>query len=89
MKYIILFLCIYFINSATIPSGVYENIVKKEIDYTLLDDDAKMIGFSWANFKIPEGEKIKKVIVFISTTKSFLGEWYGAFGTSTTEAPDY
>ena len=88
MKYIITLLLAYFINSTTI-SGVYENLVNKEVDYSLLDDDNKMIGFPWEDFKIKNGEKIKKVMVFISTTKNFLGEWHGAFGTSTKVEPDY
>ena len=28
-------------------------------------------------------------MVFISTTKNFLGKWTGAFGTSTTVSPEY
>ena len=48
-----------------------------------------MLGFAWKDFKIKSGEKIQKVMVFISTTKNFLGKWTGAFGTSTTVAPKY
>jgi hypothetical protein len=48
-----------------------------------------MIGFPWKDFKIPSKEKIEKVMVFLSTTKNFLGKWTGAFGTSTTVSPTY
>ena len=48
-----------------------------------------MLGFPWKDFGIPSGEKVQKVMVFISTTKNYLGKWTGAFGTSTTVAPAY
>ena len=88
MKYIIAILCFFLVTSAKVD-GVYENLVDEEIDYSLLPDDDKMLGFAWKDFKIKSGEKIQKVMVFISTTKNFLGKWTGAFGTSTTVAPKY
>ena len=88
MKYIIALLCIYFVTSA-LPDGVYELKVDEEVDYSLLPDDDKMIGFLWKDFKIPSSEKVKKVKVYISTTKNFLGKWTGAFGSSTTVEPSY
>ena len=88
MKYIIAILCFFLVTSANVD-GVYENLVDEEIDYSLLPDDDKMLGFAWKDFKIKSGEKIQKVMVFISTTKNFLGKWTGAFGTSTTVAPKY
>ena len=88
MKYIIALLCIFFVASAAVD-GCYENLIDEEIDYSLLPDDDKMLGWPWKDFKINSGEKIKKVMVFISTTKNFLGKWTGAFGTSTTVAPKY
>ena len=88
MKYIIALLCIFFVTSA-LPDGVYELEVDEEVDYSLLPDDDKMIGFLWKDFKIPSSEKVKKVKVYISTTKNFLGKWTGAFGSSTTVAPSY
>ena len=88
MRYIIALLCFFLVTSAAVD-GVYENLVDEEVDYSLLDDDDKMIGFPWKDFKIGSGEKIQKVMVFISTTKNFLGKWSGAFGTSTTVAPSY
>ena len=87
MKYILLLLCLIFASAAV--DGVYENKVDEEVDYSLLSDDDKMIGFLWKDFGIPSGEKVVKVMVFISTTKNFLGKWTGAFGTSTTVSPAY
>ena len=88
MKYIIALLCLYFVTSA-LPDGVYELEVDEEVDYSLLPDDDKMIGFLWKDFDIPTSEKVQKVMVFISTTKNFLGKWTGAFGSSTTVEPSY
>ena len=88
MKYIIALLCLYFVTSA-LPDGVYELEVDEEVDYSLLPDDDKMIGFLWKDFEIPSSEKVQKVMVFISTTKNFIGKWTGAFGSSTTVAPSY
>jgi hypothetical protein len=87
MKYIYLLICLILANAAV--DGVYENLVDEEIDYSLLPDDDKMLGFLWKDFGIPSGEKVQKVMVFISTTKNYLGKWTGAFGTSTTVAPAY
>jgi hypothetical protein len=70
-------------------TGAYENLLDEEIDYSLLPDDDKMLGFPWKDFGIKSGEKIVKVSVFISTTKNYLGKWSGAFGTSTTVPPKY
>jgi hypothetical protein len=86
MKYILVLLCIAL---ALAVDGAYENKVDQEVDYSLLPDDDKMIGFPWKDFKIPSGEKIERVTVFLSTTKNFLGKWTGAFGTSTTVSPTY
>ena len=87
MKYIYLLICLILANAAI--DGVYENKVDLEIDYSLLPDDDKMLGFPWKDFDITTGEKIQKVMVFISTTKNYLGKWTGAFGTSTTVAPKF
>lgn len=86
MKYIAL-LCLFLVAFA--EDGVYENLVDEEIDYSLLPEDDKMLGFPWKDFEIESGEKIVRVEVHISTTKNFLGKWTGAFGTSTTVAPKY
>ena len=92
MKYIITLLCIFFVTSKIpeeIPEGVYEKIINKKVDYSLLPDDDKLLGFPWSNFAVPLSEQIKKVMVFISTTKNSIGKWTGAFGTSTIVAPSY
>ena len=89
MKYLIVLLCLIFISAADDVAGVYVNEVDEEIDYSLLPDDDKMIGWPWKDFDIPTKEKITKVNIYISTTKNFLGKWTGAFGSSTTEKPSY
>lgn len=87
MKFILALAFLVVTNAAV--TGAYEQILKQEIDYSLLPDDDKMLGFLWKDFAIPYSEKIQKVMVFISTTKNFLGKWTGAFGSSTTVAPTY
>ena len=88
MKYTFALLFTLFVVCAA-EAGVYELAIDEEIDYSLLPEDDKMLGWPWKDFKIKSGEKIQKVMVFISTTKNFLGKWTGAFGTSTTVAPKY
>ena len=88
MKILITLLCVMFVSIAAVD-GVYENKVAQEVDYSLLPDDDKMLGFLWKDFAIKYTEKIVKVKVFISTTKNYLGKWTGAFGSSTTVAPTY
>ena len=88
MKYIIILLCIFFVTSE-LPDGVYELIVNEKVDFSALSEDEQMFGFIWKDFKIPLGEKVKKIMTFISTTKNSLGKWTGAFGSSTTVAPTY
>ena len=87
MKYILALAFIALASAAV--TGVYENKLGQEVDYSLLPEDDKMIGFLWKDFKIPYGEKVTKAMVFISTTKNFLGKWTGAWGTSTTVSPTY
>ena len=88
MKILITLLCVRFVSIAAVD-GVYENKVAQEVDYSLLPDDDKMLGFLWKDFAIKYTEKIVKVKVYISTTKNYLGKWTGAFGSSTTVAPTY
>ena len=88
MKILITLLCVMFVSIAAVD-GVYENKVAQEVDYSLLPDDDKMLGFLWKDFAIKYTEKIVKVKVYISTTKNYLGKWTGAFGSSTTVAPTY
>lgn len=68
--------------------GVYEVKLNQDVDYTALPKDDKMIGWDWADFDIPYGEKATKVEINISA-KDKIGKWEGAFGSSTTVAPDY
>ena len=79
-------------NTTTPPtsgSGVYTLNLAQAIDYSLLPATDKMIGWEWSEFGIPSTEKVTKVEVNISTTKSTIGKWQGAFGSSTTVSPDY
>ncbi len=76
MKYILALAFIALASAAV--TGVYENKLGQEVDYSLLPEDDKMIGFLWKDFKIPYSEKVTKAMVFISTTKNFLGKWTGA-----------
>ena len=39
--------------TSALPDGVYELEVDEEVDYSLLPDDEKMIGFLWKDFGIP------------------------------------
>ena len=39
--------------------------------------------------EIPAGEKVTKVEINLSTSKKQIGKWQGAFGSSTSVAPDY
>lgn len=86
MKYIILALLATYALSAT--AGMYELKVGEDYDYSLMDEDDRMIGFTWADFKITKGEKIEKAEIYISTTKNSLGKWQGAWGSSTTVSKD-
>ncbi len=70
-------------------AGLYSVSPNKTIVYSQLPSDDKMIGFSWADFGINTSETIEKVEIEISTSSSSIGKWQGAFGTSTSSAPDY
>ena len=48
----------------------------------------EMIGWEWADIGVGAKDKVSKVEIDISTNKSSLGKWQGAFGTSTTVAAD-
>ena len=89
MKYIIIILCLFFVTPIVFDPGVYEMIINKNVDHSLLPEDNKLFEYLWKDFNIPYDEKVQKVMVFISTTKSSLGKWTGAFGTSTNVAIAY
>ena len=82
MKSIILALLTTYALSAS--AGKYELKLDQDIDFSLIEEDEKMLGFPWADFEIPKGELIQRVSVYISTTKNYIGKWQGAWGTSTT-----
>ena len=75
-------------SAPTSSAGGYELKLNQKVDYSALPEDDKMIGWDWADFKIPSSEKITKVDINISSSKT-IGKWEGAFGTSTTKSPDY
>ena len=78
-------------TQSTPPSnkdGEYTVNVKKEVDYSKLPADDKMIGFAWKDFGIKSGEYATKIEFNLSSSKT-LGTWVGAFGSSTTQSPDY
>jgi len=87
IRYLIGILCVLYINA--VVAGVYENFVKKIVNYDELDENDKMIAFLWKDFNINSSEKIQKVIIFISTEKNSLGKWTGVWGSSTSVAPNY
>ena len=69
-------------------SGMYTISPKKQVVYDQNADD-KMVGFEWSQFNIPATEKVKKVEITISSNNGNIGKWQGAFGSSTSVAPDY
>ena len=70
-------------------SGAYEIKPNKSVVYDKNAED-KMVGFEWSQFNIPATEKVKKVEITISSKDgSKIGKWQGAFGTSTSVAPEY
>ncbi len=75
-------------SSSPSESGVYELKLNQDIVYKNLPEDDKMIGWEWSEFGIPAGETPKKVEINISASGN-IGKWEGAFGSSTSKAPDY
>ena len=70
-------------------TGMYTISPNETIVYSQLPAEDKMIGWAWSEFGIGAGETIEKVEIEISTNSSTIGIWEGAFGSSTTESPDY
>ena len=54
----------------------------REITYSQLGDNDRMITFYWENFGIKSDEVINQVVFEISTKKIKIGNWQGEFGTS-------
>lgn len=74
--------------SSTGGNGKYELEVNESYNYNNMGEDERMIPFLWSDFGIGAGEKVTKVEVNISSSKS-IGKWQGAFGTSTKVDPTY
>ena len=72
------------------PSGgKYTKDVNQSVVYDELPAGDKMLGWKWSDLGVPAGEKVTKVEINISTSKKQIGKWQGAFGSSTSVAPDY
>ena len=69
--------------------GKYTKDVNQPVVYDELPAGDKMLGWKWADLGVPAGEKVTKVEINISTSKKQIGKWQGAFGSSTSVAPDY
>ena len=69
--------------------GKYTKDINKAIVYEDLPASDKMLGWKWSDLGVPAGEKVTKVEINLSTSKKQIGKWQGAFGSSTSVAPDY
>ena len=69
--------------------GKYTKDINKAIVYEDLPAGDKMLGWKWSDLGVPAGEKVTKVEINLSTSKKQIGKWQGAFGSSTSVAPDY
>ncbi len=75
-----------------LPDGAGKYTLELGEKYNYASMTEKMIGWEWASFGIPEGERPYKVEVNISknaNSQTCVGTWQGAFGSSTSVAPDY
>ena len=70
-------------------SGKYTKDLNHAIVYEDLPAGDKMLGWKWSDLGVPAGEKVTKVEINLSTKKKQIGKWQGAFGSSTSVAPDY
>ncbi|MEI3024574.1 MAG: glycoside hydrolase family 9 protein [Ruminococcus callidus] len=70
-------------------SGKYTKDLNQAIVYEDLPAGDKMLGWKWSDLGVPAGEKVTKVEINLSTSKKQIGKWQGAFGSSTSVAPDY
>ena len=70
-------------------SGKYTKDLNQAIVYEDLPAGDKMLGWKWSDLGVPAGEKVTKVEINLSTKKKQIGKWQGAFGSSTSVAPDY
>lgn len=74
--------------STPTSNGLYETKPNKQIVYSQLPADDKMIGFKWEDLGVGFGETVQSIEVNISASGN-IGKWEGAFGSSTSSAPDY
>ncbi len=77
LKYILFFSLIILLCCNT-----YKIDFMREITYSQLGDNDRMITFYWENFGIKSDEVINQVVFEISTKKIKIGNWQGEFGTS-------
>ena len=69
--------------------GKYTKDLNQAIVYEDLPAGDKMLGWKWSDLGVPAGEKVTKVEINLSTKKKQIGKWQGAFGSSTSVAPEY
>ena len=69
--------------------GKYTKDLNQAIVYDNLPAGDKMLGWKWSDLGVPAGEKVTKVEINLSTSKKQIGKWQGAFGSSTSVAPEY
>ncbi len=69
--------------------GKYVLDLHQKVVYSDLPTNDKMFGWEWSKFGIKDGETIQKVVINLSTKMEEIGKWQGAFGSSTSVAPDY
>ena len=72
----------------TKPNGPVTVTVGKSYTYSNMDENDRMIAFPWSDFGLSSTDKVEKVEVNISANGT-IGKWQGAFGSSTSVAPEY
>ena len=73
---------IFLYLSILISCNMHQINVMREITYSQLGDNDRMITFYWENFAINSNEIITQVQFEIFTKKTKIGNWQGVFGTS-------
>lgn len=75
-------------GTLTSKAGEYTLKIGKSVTYSKMGED-KMFGAQWKLFELPTSDTITEASITISTTKTKLGKWQGAWGSSTSVSPDY